>query len=149
MDGLLQAFQRCLDSIMKKDQQETAVSASEQEVQPQPVPEFVVDDAERGEMTTSPRNDWIRSFARTVAGEAMASPEPLLRVALAGEVWDGQGLSDIDMLLLTDEDGDEAHEFILIDPPPRCGHDVQSERGPMPHQSQLLTPVTCVDASTP
>ena len=59
----------------------------------------------------------ICSFARTVAGEIVASHEPLLTDATAGEAWAGQRLTDIENLLLTDEDGDEAHEFTMIDPP--------------------------------
>ena len=45
--------------------------------------------------------------------------EPLLVDSPADEVWADQGLADIESLLLSDEDGDEAHEFIVIDALPR------------------------------
>ena len=37
----------------------------------------------------------------------------------AGEAFADQGLADIHRRMLTDEDGDEAHEFIVVDAPPR------------------------------
>ena len=49
------------------------------------------------------------------AGVSAVPAEPLLVDSPADEVWADQGLADIESLLLSDEDGDEAHEFIVID----------------------------------
>ena len=53
------------------------------------------------------------------AGVSTVPAEPLLVDSPADEVWADQGLADIESLLLSDEDGDEAHEFIVIDALPR------------------------------
>ena len=53
------------------------------------------------------------------AGVSTVPAEPLLVDSPADEVWADQGLADIESLLLSDEDGDETHEFIVIDALPR------------------------------
>ena len=52
-----------------------------------------------------------------------------MTVVPAGEAWQGQGMDDINGLLLVDGDGDEAHEFIVIDSPPRHGTNAKGARG--------------------
>ena len=51
-----------------------------------------------------------------VAGASTMPSEPLLMDAPAGESWADKGLRDIESRLLTDHDGDEAHEFVVLDP---------------------------------
>ena len=55
-----------------------------------------------------------------VAGASTVPSEPLLMDAPAGETWANQGLRDIQSRLLTDQDGYEAHEFIVVDSALRC-----------------------------
>ena len=141
MDGLFQAFQRCLDSIVTKqsgsDRRDCWSTCGVERTIDLP---SIERRSEAGSVAAGAslcrrlvhrgRNSHSRRPPRVAVGHVVPSHqlEPLLMDTAAGEAFADQGLADIHRRMLTDEDGDEAHEFIVVDAPPRCVVNDMSER---------------------